>query len=227
MSHFQSTTPGILRIWQQNLNKSLTAQDHLLNSANLDKYDLIMIQEPYLDRMELTRASRNWVIVYPSTKTTDGHDPIRSIILANSNIASAGCQQIPIMSSDVTAIRLDGEFGSISFINAYIDCTHNNTLNYLQDCVGNNIALFRPTDEDGMILLGDFNRHHPLWEVERSSHLYDRKDRIEPLIELIITQSLEMALPKGIEMLEAMSTRNWTRPDNGWRTSNLEHLFIK
>lgn len=46
-----------LRIRQQNLNKSPVAFSHLI-STNLPKdWDIILIQEPHLDKLELTKAS--------------------------------------------------------------------------------------------------------------------------------------------------------------------------
>ena len=40
---------GSLRIWQQNVNKSLTAMDDLLHSASPADYDILAIQKLYLD----------------------------------------------------------------------------------------------------------------------------------------------------------------------------------
>lgn len=56
-----------LRInWQQNLNKSLDAQGYLINTTREDKYDIVAIQEPYIDQNKLTRANTRWVVLYPS-----------------------------------------------------------------------------------------------------------------------------------------------------------------
>ena len=37
-----------IRVSQQNLNKSLTAQLHLLNTAKPDDWDILMLQEPWM-----------------------------------------------------------------------------------------------------------------------------------------------------------------------------------
>ena len=95
-----------LRIWQQNLNRSKIAQLEMLETADPNEWDILLLQEPYLDKVELTRASTHWNVIYPPTKTADNHNTIRSVILLNTNIplGSATCESIPIPSSDITAL---------------------------------------------------------------------------------------------------------------------------
>ena len=40
-----------LRIWQQNVSKSWPAMLHLINEGLHDDYDIMAIQEPYLDSL--------------------------------------------------------------------------------------------------------------------------------------------------------------------------------
>ncbi|OBZ65125.1 hypothetical protein A0H81_14888 [Grifola frondosa] len=44
---------------RQNLNKSLDAQLDLLHTATPDDYDLLLLQEPYLDHLNLTHANHH------------------------------------------------------------------------------------------------------------------------------------------------------------------------
>lgn len=62
--------------------------------------------------------------------------------------------------------------------------------------------------------LGDFNRHHPMWDEERNRHLFTTAnlDRAQKLLDLISEYDMRMALPKDIPTLEAMATKNETRP---------------
>ncbi|KAG2059501.1 hypothetical protein BDR06DRAFT_1069619 [Suillus hirtellus] len=58
-----------LKIWQQNLRKSLNTWEHMLRNLDPDKYNIACIQEPYLDPVNLANASnlsRFWDVVYPS-----------------------------------------------------------------------------------------------------------------------------------------------------------------
>ena len=63
----QPTVQLRLRIWQQNINRSMTSIQHILNSNMHLRYDVIALQEPYLGSYSNTRASRHWRVVYPTT----------------------------------------------------------------------------------------------------------------------------------------------------------------
>ncbi|KNZ80707.1 hypothetical protein J132_04796 [Termitomyces sp. J132] len=68
-----------------------------------------------------------------------------------------------------------------------------------------------------MLWLGNFNRHHPLWEPVDNHHLNSPKDFIQPLLDMLTAYDMELALPPGIPTLQTASDR-WTRPDNIWRS---------
>lgn len=55
-----------LRIWQQNVNKSLDAQLDLLQALGAKNFEIAAIQEPHIDFLNLTRANPHWIVVYPS-----------------------------------------------------------------------------------------------------------------------------------------------------------------
>ena len=71
-------------------------------------------------------------------------------------------------------------------------------------------------NNDNMIWLGEFNRHHPLWDKMRNEHLFTSADlnATERLIECTMGHDMEMVLPPGMATLEAFSTGNHTRPHN-------------
>ena len=56
-------------------------------------------------------------------------------------------------------------------INIYNNGTHNRTLEELNQFLTQNITKVRPSQGDHMFWLGDFNRHHPMWDEEWNSHL--------------------------------------------------------
>jgi len=57
-----------------------------------------------------------------------------------------------------------------------------------------------------MAWFGDFNHHHPLWDEPRNAHLFNSCNLIEPLLDLVHSYGMRMALPPGIPTLEACST---------------------
>lgn len=66
-----------------------------------------------------------------------------------------------------------------------------------------------------LLLVGDFNRHHPLWDSDtntqflRTSYL----EAAQPLLDILADFDLQILLPKGIPTFRT-STGNLTRPDN-------------
>ena len=80
-----------------------------------------------------------------------------------------------------------------------------------------------------MLWAGDFNRHHPLWDNDKDTHLFTQQASrpMEGLIELIATYNLTMALPKGIPTLQHMVTGRYLRLDNVFSTAGLSDLITK
>ena len=61
----EQPTLSCLRIWQQNLNTSHTAQPTLLNGPTSDEWDVLALQEPALNTIGNTRASTHWRVSLP------------------------------------------------------------------------------------------------------------------------------------------------------------------
>ena len=76
-------------------------------------------------------------------------------------------------------------------------------------------------------MAGDFNRHHSWWEDEGNTHLTTGEAMIQPLLDVLYWFDLKMALPPGIPTLQALSTGNWTRPDNVWCANHTADLFTQ
>ena len=207
-------------IWQQNSHKSKLAHQYILNTASPDDWDLIVIQEPWLDQFNNARGSAYWRVLYPSTHLLDDSPRTRTITLINTNIDTDAYTQVEIPSADILAVKFLGPHGNLYVINIYNDCTHNNTIRDLTT----SIPLLRLTPTDSMIWLGDFNRHHPIWESEDNKHLYSSNEDIEPLLEVIRDNDMEQALPPDTPTFETVS-HNWTRPDNVWISFNAVNLI--
>jgi hypothetical protein len=63
--------------------------------------------------------------------------------------------------------------------------------------------------DNHMIWLGDFNRHHPLWEDHTNQCLFTPEGFIQPLLNLLRDYDMDLALPPNIPTLET-SAGNWT-----------------
>ena len=94
------------------------------------------------------------------------------VTLINSKLSTNYWKQIPFPSRDVVITQFTGTQGTCTLINIYNDGKHDRTIEELERFLATNIREVRPSVNDHMIWLGDFNRHHPLWDEERNSHLF-------------------------------------------------------
>src|SRR6266481_9969488 len=132
MSHDPETSTKRLRIWQQNLNKSDKAHFDLINSPLHQDWDLLLLQEPYIDTFGNTKANSKWHTLYPSSHLTDEATD-RSIILVNAALDTNVWAQVPFVgSNDVTAIQIQLLQGQITVYNIYNNCRHSCTLERMQ-----------------------------------------------------------------------------------------------
>ena len=206
-----------IRITQQNLNKSLKAQLHLLNTARPDSWDILMIQEPWM-AFNGTRATPHWRVMYPKIYFEDNTKPLRSLILVNSNIPTNHYEQIQFNTADVTGIVIKTEGQKVILINVYNDCNNDEAIRAVSEFLSNKFRDDYVPNNTHVVVCGDFNRHHPWWESEENNHLTSAENMIRPLLDLITRFDLRMALPPYLPTLQAFSTGNWTRPDNVWYT---------
>ena len=109
--------PEQLRIWQQNTHKSQTAQDYVINTARPEDWDIIALQEPWIDSLGKSRATQYWRVLYPSNYYEEGRARIRSVLLINTNISPDCYSALPIYHSDITGVRFKGPNGNLTLIN--------------------------------------------------------------------------------------------------------------
>ena len=217
-----------LQIRQQNVNKSLLSQLDLLGSLRRDEYDICAVQEPYIDFNGKSRANRQWITVYPSTHGTHPQSS-RSLILINTNILTDSWKQITFQHPDITAIELTGASGTLRIINIYNDCENNGALTHVSAYMRDRERQRFTIGPLHTIWLGDFNRHHPLWDEARNAHLFTRVnlDLTQPLLNMLSRHNMKMALPPFIPTLRSHSTGNHTRVDNIFCNEALIDAVIK
>lgn len=116
---------GGLRIWQQNLNNSLTAQHSLINGPTAMHWDVLALQEPAVDpHLGLTKANSHWRVVYLTHKYSNDSRP-RAISLINAKISTNNWKQIPFPSRDVVITQFHSAQGSCTIFNIYNNRTNN------------------------------------------------------------------------------------------------------
>ena len=143
--------PGCLCIWQQNTYNSKYTQQYIINSANPANWNILVIQEPWLDPHGNTRASGFWCMLYPSSHFHDNTPCTCSILLINTNISTEAYSQLSIPSNDITAVQLKGDFSHLMIFNLYNDCMHNDTLMALSRYLESNLDSMQPSPDDVML----------------------------------------------------------------------------
>ena len=227
-----TTNNQILNIWQQNVNKSPICQHDLISSGKLieAEINLIALQEPAINFLGKTIASRDWIAIYPTTHTNNPAKS-RSIILLRATICTDNWMQVDFPSGDVTVVQLTGVWGKLTIFNIYNDCEHNNTIKTLSKFQHEHAELLEETPQGTAhtIWLGDFNRHHPYWDKHDDTRLFT-KDAIKAakvLIEATAEAGLEMALPSGLPTHIHNVTKLWSRLDQVFITERSMDLIIR
>ena len=218
-----------LRILQCNLNKSEKAHLDIINEKVSRNYDIILIQEPYTTSFNAIRTPANFRPVSPRNRN-QADVQVRSVIWVNKQLETKNWKIVEIQdTNDITAIQLSGEYGKVTIFNIYNDCTHSRNETILQ----NYLTTHRNTVINGadthMIWAGDFNRHHPLWDDDKDTHLFTNQAlrNAEGIINLLAEYSMEMALPKGAPTLQHMRTKKYSRPDNVFCTATMRPYITK
>ena len=212
---------------QQNTNKSLTAQLDVLMSLRRNIYDVCAIQEPYIDFRGKSRANNHWHILYPTTHDTAPHTT-RSILLINANILTNNWLQLNIPHPDISAIEVSTLKEKIQIFNIYNDCHNNSAINAVVTYMKEHPPARHNDTPTHHIWVGDFNRHHPIWDDPTNAHLFTKRnlDLAQPLINALDKFNMKMALPAHIPTLKSLSTGNLTRVDNVFCSDDLLDAFI-
>jgi ribonuclease HI len=218
-----------IAILQINLNKSEKAHLDIINESVSQRYDIILIQEPYTTSFNMIRTPANFRPVYPINRLQDD-DQIRSVIWVNRRLDTKDWIILEVPeSNDITAIQLKGPYGKLAIFNVYNDCTHSRNETILGNYIRRHANILTRSENHHMIWAGDFNRHHPLWDRDEDIHLFTRQATrdAEGLIRLLADHDMQMVLPKGVPTLQHMRSKRYSRPDNVFSTPGIEDLVIK
>ena len=102
--------------------------------------------------------------------------------------------------------------GPISILNIYNDGDHSNSLHTIRRTLAEDARHTWIINPAKMIWIGDFNRHHPLWDEECNSYLFTTNNLTasQILLDLLADFNMTMSLPKDIPTLCATRTKNLT-----------------
>ena len=188
-----------------------------------------MVQELHVTVMDNIRTPNGYVTVTPVDQYKDRAPAMQAVTWVSSNLATSSWKILNIPgTNDVTTIQMAGEYGQLTIINIYNDCTHSRTLWAVCKFIHANHNKVLSRLDDHLIWAGDFNRHHPLWDNELDDRLFTLRalEDAGMLIEILANLNLKMALLKGQPTLEHLVTKNFLCPDNVWCTEDAFDLII-
>ncbi|KAH7916969.1 hypothetical protein BV22DRAFT_990380, partial [Leucogyrophana mollusca] len=81
-------------------------------------YDIVAIQEPHINFINLTTSNSKWDVIYPATHSVKPADT-HSVLFVNKTLSKNNWRALPVNSPDITAIELEGALGTIRLYNVY------------------------------------------------------------------------------------------------------------
>jgi hypothetical protein len=127
-------------------------------------------------------------------------------------------------------MQITGTWGKITIFNIYNDGESEVTVNLLMDFHHRNRAVLERSlgGEAHIVWLGDFNRHHPLWDSSEDIRLFINKatEAIEKLIDAVTDMGSDLVLPSRLPMHEHSVTKQWTRLDQVVLTAHSGETLI-
>ena len=212
--------PPMLRIKSLNCRKQPEVLKSLLNTTDPVQWDTLCLQEVPASISTLASfRSPHWHLFLPThTNTHDTPDSpsIRSIIYLNHNILSTQYQQLNINSPDITAICFSLPSSSYTLISAYTPPSSLSTILVL------NTHLSSYSSLDSIILLGDFNQHHPLWSGTHTPHRTQASAaHTPPFIQLLADHDLRLVLEPGTPTFYSDAHHTWSTLDLVFVSSDL------
>ncbi|RMZ90276.1 hypothetical protein DV736_g2490, partial [Chaetothyriales sp. CBS 134916] len=146
--HTQDTT--------YNTRKSREIMAEAFRRSEIFDYDILAIQEPYQNRFQHTThhpAKEQFHLLYFDSEST------RSCIFVNTRIDPA-TWSVRYVNEDICILDLETNQGHLSLYNVYNDPEKDDRTRILQDLAQ---ELNTEQPENHVLLLGDFNLHHPQW----------------------------------------------------------------
>lgn len=206
--NFEHPSQHRFKIRSLNCHRRYEVLISLLNNSDPKLIDILCIQEPPPTFARFPSLSpRQWdrLLPFPS----DGEFPPKCFIYISKCIPSSSFSQIHVPHSNITALRIQVSDLFISLFNIYNPPNSTETIDSLQAHLCDHRT--GPSATDAIMLIGDFNKHDPLW----SGPLHPRRTRGEAdsLVDIILRHGLELCLEPGTPTFLSPAHRTWSTLD--------------
>ncbi|KAF9239979.1 hypothetical protein BU15DRAFT_28137, partial [Melanogaster broomeanus] len=82
-------------------------------------WDILTLQEPYIDPRKNTISTCRFHVVYPTTRYNNHAPKSRAALLISTSLDSNSWSQLPFPSPDVVVIQVTGNFSCCTIFNIY------------------------------------------------------------------------------------------------------------
>jgi exonuclease III len=188
MRNKKQTKSNDITILQCNLNKNRTITHSILNDKISMKFTILALQEHYWSKnTKEPFTHHSWTMIQSSTPTKG--QPRSAIYVNNNALPASNFEPVNIPLNDITAIKIrTHEDKPTLIINIYKPCNQH-LITLLRQYLTTNI---NTEDYGTIIILGDFNLHHGLWNPRS----YTNSDaQADELIETMAELGMELMLP--------------------------------
>ena len=156
----ENNDTNTIAILQYNLRKKLSRTHSILNDPSSSKYTMLIIQEQYWSEYtESAPIHGSWTLI--ESGSYPNRNPRSAIYINNLILDTTAFHIIAIPLPDVTAIAINttNESKPSLIINLY-NPGDENLISPFTEYLQRNID---PSQYHAIIIAGDFNLHHPLW----------------------------------------------------------------
>ena len=180
-----------IAILQYNLNRNQDTTHSVLNDSSSSKYTVIMLQEQHIF-MNTNSSSihHSWTLI--EAKAMENHPPQAAIYLNKTILPAHSYETIHMEIPYIIAValQLDRAQHPTLIINVY-NSKNTAQLKELRTYLQKHL---RDNTYNRIIMAGDFNLHHPLWNPPK----YPTQDsEVDTLIDIISQTRLKPMLPAG------------------------------
>jgi ribonuclease HI len=187
----ENNDTDIIAILQNNLRKNQSRTHSILNDPSSSKYTMLILQEQYWsDITESSPINGSWTLI--ESKSYPNRKPRSAIYINNHILDTSAFRIITIPLPDVTAVAINtiNNPKPTMIINIY-NPGDENLITPLMEYLQQNID---PSQYHAIIIAGDFNLHHPLWNPPQ---YHIRDPQADELIEGMLQQGMQLMIPPG------------------------------
>lgn len=202
-------SPQGLRVFSLNCRRSEEVVLSVLNTTDPRHWDVLCLQEPPIhigDRPSF--RSSYWNLLLPSTAgERDPSEHMRSVIYVSNRLQSDSYTQVPLKSLDLCTVQFSNTLSPLCLVSVYNPPSSVSSVSFLRSALRDPVFA-----SSRLLLVGDFNLHHPLWSGTETPQRTRRSDA-DALLQVLTEHQLVLALRPGTPTYRSDAHGTWSTLD--------------